>query len=140
VRIPESSGYPFEIKSLMEITSNSRGGPGYYYFFNIKVEDEGTLCLSDYAVSNIAIDNTAIKEDEDIKFQLFPNPASKYLYVESENETSITLINSLGKSVLTRNIVKGRNEINLSGINSGIYLSITNMNNRIIQKKIIISN
>jgi hypothetical protein len=56
-------------------------------------------------------------------FIVYPNPASRELFVKSENENgSFEIYNVIGQMVLKEAIGKGENKLNLAGINTGSYL------------------
>ncbi|WP_291964682.1 M4 family metallopeptidase [Maribacter sp.] len=76
-------------------------------------------------------DNTTLREGIDQNqefseqgFVIFPNPTSHFLYVQNENpelEFDLSIFNSIGQLVMSRNKLKGIRRINCSGMASGIY-------------------
>lgn len=60
------------------------------------------------------------KSSDNIK--VYPNPTTGNFIIDSETETSITITNILGKTILTQKLHSGKNEVILTNQNSGIYL------------------
>ncbi|MEO7977700.1 T9SS type A sorting domain-containing protein [Flavobacterium sp.] len=68
---------------------------------------------------------------------IYPNPSKGRLnivYGDADNDTFITVYNSLGQIIIKKNTPDLFNEVNLSGIINGIYFIEVNRNN---QKKVI---
>jgi hypothetical protein len=138
-RIQESTGYPFEEKSLLEISSNNRGGPGYYYFFNFVIEDEGTLCLSEYTQANVVMNTSNILEEESIAINISPNPTSSQINLDVEHNGKLQLINNVGSVIFSSELEVGSNILNLGHLTNGLYIASILIDNKIYQRKIIIS-
>ncbi|MGB3606245.1 T9SS type A sorting domain-containing protein [Psychroserpens sp.] len=85
---------------------------------------EETLATGQFLVSN---------------FDVFPNPANEYINIESGQTdiSSIVIYNILGKQVLKQNELT-ENRINISTLNSGIYIMKINAAGNSITKKIIV--
>jgi hypothetical protein len=83
----------------------------------------------------------------EILLNIFPNPASDYLNLVgnfSSGETKIELVNVLGEKVLTENIVLnagGRvsHRLDISKLVAGIYNIIITSQNKMSEKKIIVT-
>ncbi|MCC5918594.1 MAG: T9SS type A sorting domain-containing protein [Cryomorphaceae bacterium] len=58
----------------------------------------------------------------EISFDVFPNPSSGVLQVNSSIETIIIVLNLEGKTILKQNIQSGENTLDLSDLSSGLYL------------------
>jgi Secretion system C-terminal sorting domain/Putative carbohydrate metabolism domain len=74
-------------------------------------------------------------------FKVFPNPAESYFYIDSDIETSydISLVNSIGNTVLHIPDYVNGNKIDLSKFHSGIYFVRTMTSNQhFFTKKLII--
>jgi uncharacterized repeat protein (TIGR03803 family) len=54
-------------------------------------------------------------------FLIYPNPNSGNFIIETEAETLITITNMLGETILTLQLQKGKNEINLNKQSNGVY-------------------
>lgn len=60
-----------------------------------------------------------------INATVFPNPASKYIYVNIEKvqpQSTLSLIDITGKTVYQSSVVTGMNQINVENIAPGVYL------------------
>jgi len=67
---------------------------------------------------------------------VYPLPAKDILYVETNNNTSFSLLNQWGQKLLTTNI-NHKGSINISGMAAGLYYLIDNSTGAI--QKVIIS-
>lgn len=78
---------------------------------------ETQLVLSKYPGAIVGLN-----EAEEVKFSMYPNPATDELTVTGEfSEASMTVINSVGQVVISKSINSGE-KVNVSELNSGLYL------------------
>ncbi|MDN3493459.1 T9SS type A sorting domain-containing protein [Winogradskyella bathintestinalis] len=78
--------------------------------------------------------NTTFNEMLDVS--IFPNPATDKVYIMSKNPIdSVEIYDVLGKQV---NVFRHRNELNISELNSGIYLFKIRSGDQILTKKIVV--
>jgi hypothetical protein len=101
-------------------------------------EPGSTLYLDDLYIDKPLGLSETIRE---IDFKIFPNPAEGYIYINSDIETSlnISIINSIGNTVLRIPSYSNGNKIDLSVYNSGIYfVRITTKDQSIFTQKLII--
>ncbi|MFN2260547.1 MAG: T9SS type A sorting domain-containing protein [Psychroflexus sp.] len=78
--------------------------------------------------------------ENSLNIYVYPNPAENKLFIKSKNQNNLTLeiFNLEGKSVL-QNKLDNKRELNVSSLNSGIYLvKIKNENNKTSTQKLII--
>jgi len=69
----------------------------------------------------------------------FPNPSNGYITIESNAYGRIKVINSMGQVVAETALIEGQNPLNLSFLETGMYLIIgTDIHGHIIKEKIII--
>jgi hypothetical protein len=106
-----------------------------------------TKDMTEY-VSEDYVDTTKIIPEEKPESKpgimlLYPNPCSKILYIQTDNDTSlfqIKILNLSGREIITQKLLKlNVNEINVSNLSPGIYfLQLQNLNSRkILNKKFI---
>lgn len=84
----------------------------------------------------ILVDNlsSAVEEIEDYDFDIFPNPASDILYIESANDVQqVQLLDIQGRLIFTG---KETESINLSGYPSGLYYVRLRSDQQITTRKI----
>ena len=62
-------------------------------------------------------DNTSLTID----IKVFPNPSTGVFIIETQNNTSIEVINLLGETILTQQMLQGKNELSLNNHANGIY-------------------
>jgi len=106
--------------------------------------NDGTIEQSTYAKpSLISVDEVAFTSG----VKIYPNPATDVvkleLNVETEKEISVQVVNTLGQTVLTNNVIDlttGLNtfELNTSSLEAGMYLVNITSGNQVITKTISI--
>lgn len=63
-----------------------------------------------------------LETSEENNIEIYPNPASSNIYVETgDNECDILIYNSLGQIVKTMSSVSGKVSVDVNDMNSGIY-------------------
>lgn len=83
----------------------------------------------------------AVKETADQlnTFRVYPNPASTEITIEnSESITDVTLVDALGRSVLTATPNRSNSPISISTIPDGFYTAMITSNGNIYSRKFII--
>ncbi len=69
-------------------------------------------------------DGTDVQLTEDADIQIYPNPASSHLSIESPNEeiTHVSMVDMLGQEVYNAEVANAhQHEIRVSGLNTGMY-------------------
>ena len=74
-----------------------------------------------------------VEEAQEISVSVYPNPAHEVLYIVANGNVEYQMINSVGQVVMSGN-VEGNAQINVSGLNSGVYFLKVDAN---IQKVVI---
>ena len=85
------------------------------------------------------------QNNENIKISASPNPSKGLVNVELSNwddiEVNLSVYDVLGRSILSQPLSKNKTQLNLTELNSGIYLiSINNVCGGVSTFKLIISN
>ena len=85
------------------------------------------------------------ENNQQVKITAFPNPSNGLVNIELSNwddvEVSVAVFDVLGKSLLQQPLSKKRTQLNLSQLNSGIYLiSIDNVCGSVSSFKLILNN
>ena len=103
-----------QVKYFFDAASN--------YWFTIKTSDlvyykrDINSCGVYYPVSS------GIKELRQNEFQIFPNPATTSLTITATNKiTTITITNLLGQTVYTHEYNNEKVEVNVAGLQTGVY-------------------
>ena len=105
------------------IDGNSDGGN------RVKFDDLSWTCYD-----TLGTDNTEINV-----VKLSPNPVRQgMLYVTTRNEMDVELFNVLGKKVLATTVTPSSNAIDVTHLNSGVYLVRIGRNSGFVTKKLII--
>ena len=75
-----------------------------------------------------------IKNTNTNLFKLYPNPASGYIVIETDQNDFVSIVDLSGSQVLTECVNEGKNTIDISLIPAGIYcLSIGNLNQKFVK-------
>ena len=107
--------------------------PAGTYYFVVSAAGEYTV---DIRLASDVENGETIKEFSNA-FNIYPNPATSVVYVESELTAKASIIDMIGRSVKEVEFI-GNTAINIEDLNQGIYfISILEGNNRHVQKLII---
>ena len=90
--------------------------------------------------ANMVGQNSALPEFETFaRLRIFPNPVLETLYIESDNELrEVTIINTAGFTIINVRSNKFEENINVSGLASGIYIvKVTLANGTIRTQKLV---
>ncbi len=74
---------------------------------------------------------------KDILVNIYPNPTSNYLVVNSTSNVDITLIDAFGRNVLSKSVT-GSENLDVTNLVDGIYFLNINQQNNSITKKLVI--
>jgi len=88
-----------------------------------------SLC---YAVAPVGITEIANSGNT-----IYPNPTKGIFVIETLAKTHVTILNSIGEIVLQKEIMKGKNEIDLSRFAKGIYVVKLRSGDKQWQEKIV---
>ena len=135
--------FPHIIENIVSINEgyynnegNDLNGAGfdtayYYYFYDWKINNEweigGITCESELVEVEVTInENVDLNEINSLDFNLFPNPTSKKLEIQSENikeKVTVILFNNLGDevSILHNGYMNQNLNIDISNYPKGIY-------------------
>jgi hypothetical protein len=86
--------------------------------------------------------NTAVLANETFKakqFDVFPNPTTGIININSDVAVSVSIVDVTGKVVFTANNITKENSINLSGLQKGMYLAKISTANATTTEKIILN-
>lgn len=68
------------------------------------------------------LENVGLPKEETTRFEFYPNPVSEVLTIESQRATEIKIVNIYGQIVYSVDIPKGTKDIDVTGLESGVYL------------------
>lgn len=127
-----------------------------YEFHNLLTDTKDTLSVKDGTLDEFEIDNleawgnliykvepvlnTAIKDREQLSFNLYPNPVSQKLIIESGHLHlihDVDIVDISGNIVIKQIVDNSVAEVNASLLESGIYFVIIRAENGIALKKLI---
>ena len=104
----------------------------YGYMLSVKFDDGITRLTSPrYFTTG---DTDAVSSANAPEVLVYPNPATDVVYIQGVEATEIQVFNTLGQLVKT---VRGKNEINISDLVSGVYLLKISDNHNLIRINIV---
>ena len=145
-QVPEPSGdllgyniYRNNQKINPNIVSNlfyldSLTNPSQYFYHITAVYPE---CEASSDTISLVITNLPEKDNDGIT--IFPNPATNFVNIKSQNTISqISIINNLGLMVFSGNFESNSVQVNTSGFNKGIYMIQVKTEEGSLVKKLVI--
>ncbi|HYG49290.1 MAG TPA: T9SS type A sorting domain-containing protein, partial [Flavobacteriales bacterium] len=108
---------------------------GMYYV----IVTDGNGCTSDTS-NAITLTGVGINELSSLSFNLFPNPAQTHFTLETNftGNYQLTLIDAIGKVVLSENCSTQRKTVNVQHLYKGIYFVQVKANGNIKTNKLIV--
>jgi len=98
-----------------------------------------TITVVDSDVSeNVVLMLTGIPDLSENHFNLYPNPAEDFVYLQLKEDALVSIINISGKMVVLQEVSKGHAAISTTYIKPGIYIFKVETENIVITKKIMI--
>ena len=86
------------------------------------------------------IDNapTSVSNVSKTSFSLYPNPVKNVLFVDAEDATKITVLNTIGQQVISADAVSSQTRIDTAKLQSGLYfVSVTDESGKTSIRKFI---
>lgn len=80
----------------------------------------------------------SIRGIDDSGINIYPNPAVKEITIEVSKTLNVKIVNALGQIVNEIKLIEGKNSLNLTDLNFGIYYFIIEQDNSRMTKKIVI--
>ena len=94
--------------AIKQFLITQAGKTGVYYLDNVYMYVEGTASVSDSELLNVS---------------MYPNPATNFLNIAAKEAIqNATIYNVLGKKVMSLNINKSSESIDISNLSTGMYL------------------
>lgn len=134
---PDPTGASFELSSSKLNHVDNNNGSNWKENTTSQYGVSGT---GDYGTPGTANDYTLSIEGNLLKdFKLFPNPtALGYVKISNQSNTPmrVNVFDVLGKMVLSSSV--SNNKLDVSGLNTGLYLIRVSLNDAAITKKLVI--
>lgn len=111
----------------VNLTAGFETGTGVYFEAGIGPCENAIVPNLPRKKSNLSqfessLDEEAQENAIESKFQVYPNPASKDVFINAPFISTYRLVNYIGQVVLEGRLQKGKNQINLSKYDNGIYI------------------
>ncbi len=120
-----------------DVTTVYAGATVLYYRLRI-VDQNGSFTFSD--VRSIDLESTRVTETEPSNLKIYPNPVRNELRIESldgKDITRITILNILGKTVLTKDAFGQNLRLDVSSLETSSYLILVEFDNRVEKQMFI---
>lgn len=111
------------------------------YSIEITASDlDGLSFTKAFIVTIIDADETILSIRDKVSVQVYPNPASEYIYINTDNDVfeTITIRNLNGKAILKMDYNNSDNQISVNHLRKGIYLLELSGNNHTTTQKLVI--
>lgn len=140
VRSNAQTNYPYQIGDLMTIVNSSIGPSYYLYFYDWKIRQADFVCYSERVPVAITVDNsTSVREEfTDAQVAVFPNPTNDVLQLSYPQQYLLkkaTLLNMQAQRLKNFDL---NNTLDVSEINSGLYVLELYFEDRVIKKQVAI--
>lgn len=96
---------------------------GIYNYAVSAVYEDGE---SDKTVSVMVNLTVSVTENSEVAFMMYPNPAENHITIESAKDAVVTIYSVSGQMLSQQNISEGKNIIDVSKLNAGIYFVSVN--------------
>ena len=110
--------------------------------FNYNVAKATTGAMLHFAIASTALSENSYNEDFQVSF--FPNPTTDFLNINfgtlTDSNYNFSIVDINGKRVLERNVSNSNlvEKIDISQLQSGVYLVALETNSKVIRRKIVI--
>jgi hypothetical protein len=104
--------------------------------WNVAVGGFGTSLANPNSLNTAALANETFNAKQ---FDVFPNPTTGIIHINSDVAVSVSIVDVTGKVVFTANNITKENSINLSGLQKGMYLAKISTANATTTEKIILN-
>ncbi len=104
----------------VDLTSMAAESSYLGFKYTSTAEQSATWEVDDILI--YGIQGVGIGENKTETIVLYPNPASDLINLNSSATGELIIVDLTGRKVMTANVTKGANRINVGGLHSGIYL------------------
>jgi len=110
---------------------------GQYEYYVTAMYDEGESDPSNTVIVDVI---TAINEVSGNTIQIYPNPVTDYINVKSDSKIiSVELMNLMGQRIIMQKVNKLTHQINLTDLQSGIYIVKVELENGTVTRRIAVN-
>ena len=118
----------------------------YYRLTAFYLSDSGETCESDYAatlndpeLNYVAINLTSTDENLESSLKLYPNPTNGCITIELEELQKVMVYNALGQVLLSKETEGNYLQLDLSGIENGLYWLRASSQNVVVTRRFVLS-
>lgn len=93
-------------------------------FINNHLTSSDAMKISKIEINYVETPNPhyAVNENEDIKAKIYPNPTNGIVNISGENIVNVEVVNIMGQVVLSKICDADETKIDISSLNTGVYL------------------
>ena len=93
-----------------------------------------------YSLASITKYANGVNEASNVLLNVYPNPARDYIkVVANQNIDKVVLLNVLGAIVREKNVSSQETQLNVGGLNSGIYILQITVNGQVSTRKVFVN-
>ena len=120
-------GWDFIDAGTVDISEYSSATTHIAFVFTSTTDGSATWELDNLNVLGVL--NTGIADNNISKLNVYPNPATSKINIESNTSGTLTIVSTTGKLLINTKLTAGSNSINIETLNSGLYIIETIDNN-----------
>lgn len=119
--------------------SSPEENPGHVFpqsgNFEVQLIVSDDCGLSDTVIMNIHTETSSLEEEQESGFRVFPNPATTFVFIESDVPDELGLFDLSGRK-LSGVWTKNTSQLNLSHLESGVYILQNTSGKRVVLHKL----
>ena len=112
------------------------------YYYKVTAYYADNDCESDFAIAEgsnddfVVVEVVSVNENIESQIRIYPNPAKDNIKVGAEQISSLTLVNMVGQVVLKQEVDSDEVTLDVSELQSGMYILQINTNSGLISRRI----
>lgn len=134
---PDPGSWDFNPAGSADVTTYT-GASTYFAFKYTSTDSDASTWEVDNALV-YGVLAVGIPESKSASMSVYPNPANTIFNLTSESDGQLSILNIAGQLIMSENLSKGENVINISDLETGIYvIQFTDSQQRVMTDKLIV--
>jgi len=108
--------------------------------FSLSSSDNGTYGMNTpayFALDNISLSKTNVKENISENIRIYPNPASDFVIIQAKNTLEIVISDLSGKTIYQQENCSDSEKININNLHKGVYIVLVKTEQKVYTQKLI---
>ena len=116
-----TGNYEWVESGPFDITDYAVNARGCYLAFVYNSTDEAAASWEIDYVKVYGVAAASVGENETETVNIYPNPAESNVNIVAENDAEVQIIDMVGRTVMTVDVVEGVNTVSVADLESGVY-------------------